>query len=84
MKLSYLIIGIVLFFMGVWIGTKLVIAAGIIFVILSLSESKEKVEEEKKKPGHKILTSKNTCSNCGAETLSDDNYCPECGKKVLP
>lgn len=83
MKITYLVIGIILFFIGVYLRSKFVIAFGIIFVILSLSERKEDAEK-KEKPVHKILTSKGKCPNCGAEVFSDDNFCPECGKKVLP
>jgi len=83
MKIAYLIIGLILFLIGIFLKSKLVIAVGIIFVILSLSEKKQTVEK-KEKPVNKILTSKSKCSNCGAEVLSDDNFCPECGKKILP
>ncbi len=83
MKINYLVIGIILFFIGVYLRSKFVIAFGIIFVILSLSERKEDAEK-KEKPVHKILTSKSKCLNCGAEVFSDDNFCPDCGKKVLP
>ncbi|MDP2907576.1 MAG: zinc ribbon domain-containing protein [Nanoarchaeota archaeon] len=83
MKIPYLITGGILFFMGLYLRSKFVIAVGIIFVILSLSEKKENVEN-KEKPAHKILTSKGKCPDCGAEVFSDDNFCPECGKKILP
>jgi rRNA maturation protein Nop10 len=83
MKIVYLIIGGILFFIGIYLRGKFVIAVGIIFVILSLSERKEDAEK-KEEPVHKILTSKGKCPNCGAEVFSDDTFCPECGKKVLP
>ncbi len=83
MKISYLIIGIVLFLSGILFRVKWVIAIGVIFVIISFSEKKTEVEKGKEQHS-KILTSKGTCPNCGAEVLSSDNYCPECGKKIIP
>ncbi len=83
MRIAYLIIGLILFLIGLYLRNKFVIAVGIIFVILSLSEKKE-TTENKSSPDHKIITSKGKCPDCGAEVFSDDNFCPECGKKVLP
>lgn len=83
MRITYLIIGLILFLIGLYLKSKFVVAAGIIFVILSLSEKKGTIEK-KDNPDHKIVTSKGKCPDCGAEVFSDDNFCPACGKKVLP
>ena len=84
MKISFLIIGIILFLVGVFIGGKFFLAIGIIFAIVSFFE--RKLEKEKKiLPQQKrIFTTRKICPNCGEEMFSTDNYCPECGKKALP
>lgn len=86
MKKYFLIIGILLFFIGSFTKLKFFIAAGIILIIVSfwgeVLKGKEKKEKKIQKPMK--FSSKGKCPNCGAELLQEDNYCPECGKKILP
>lgn len=87
MKISFLVIGIIFFFLGAYTGMKLFVAIGIILVIISFFGKVIKKEEKDKKEPLKqkwFVKSEIKCSNCGAELLSEDNFCPECGKKVLP
>jgi len=86
MKLSLLIIGTILFFIGAFTKINLLIAAGMILMIMSFFGKVIKEKEKKPKPEtqKKIFTSKSKCLNCGAEILPEDNYCPECGEKILP
>ena len=87
MKVSLLIIGVILFFLGAFTKIKLFIAAGMILIIMSFFGKVIKRKEPGKKelPKQKgLIRTKNLCSSCGAELLHGDHYCPECGKKVLP
>jgi len=85
MKISMLVIGAILFFLGAYAGSKFFIAAGMIIIIMSFFGKVIKKKEKGKPPKQKKeMKSKGKCSSCGAETLSGDHYCPECGKKVLP
>lgn len=83
MKISFLIIGLILFLLGIF-TSKLFLAAGLIFIITSFFGKRSK-EKRKELPEQKIMIkAKNKCSHCGAELLHGDNYCPECGQKILP
>ena len=84
MKLSFLIIGLILFLVGVFTGRKFFLATGIIFAIVSFFEKKLKKEKKLLHRQKRIFTTRKICPNCGEEMFSTDNYCPECGKKVLP
>lgn len=85
MKVSLLVIGAILFFIGAYTKIKLFIAAGMILIIMSFFGKVIKEKEKKELSIRKgIIKTKTLCSNCGAELLPGDNYCPECGKKMLP
>lgn len=84
MKISFLIVGIALFFLGVFVKTKVFIAVGIIFVITSFFGKKLKIEKEELTKQKTKIKTKSQCSHCGTEVLHEDNYCPECGNKILP
>ena len=90
MKISLLIIGVILFFLGAFTKLKLLVATGMILIIMSffgkVIKNKEISRKEKKDmpKQRKFLRQKDKCPSCGAELLHGDNYCPECGKKILP
>lgn len=84
MRISVLITGALLFFIGAFTKTKLFLALGIITIILSFFWKKKKKNKENSQIRKASTKLSHKCPSCGAELLPDDNYCPECGKKVLP
>lgn len=90
MKISYMITGAALLFLGIFIKTKFFMAVGIIFLLVSFFGKKEEKKTPTEKESAKIQTedesvkSEHKCPNCKTKLLPDDNFCPECGKKVLP
>lgn len=84
MKISFLMIGTLLFSLGVFTQIKFFLAAGIIFVILSFFGQTSQEKKKEKIQQRKMISPKKKCRSCGTEILPDDSYCPECGKKILP
>lgn len=85
MKVSLLIIGVILFFIGTYTKMNFFIAAGMILIIMSFFGGVIRKKEKKEEPLRKgIIKTKMLCPSCRAELFEEDNYCPECGKKVLP
>ncbi|MDP2908493.1 MAG: zinc-ribbon domain-containing protein [Nanoarchaeota archaeon] len=85
MKISVLVTGIISVLFGLSNNTRWLLGLGIILMILSFFWKNEEQKKEEQQTQEKTTSPKRgTCTNCGAELHSDDNFCPECGKKILP